>query len=182
MTAPTSPSPDSLAAAVADLRLLELNIVADRVERLDAEMRKEIARCHERLEIDHIYEGDGCGGLKRVEVPMAERASLPDGIECRDATIEGQEKTIAELRAKLAAYDEASGNGAEVTDDYMTLRSNIVAIMFLTQKGKDDEVYVIAEQAMEMLDRIRAIAPKARTEAQAICPAGYCERHGVFHD
>ncbi len=43
----------------------------------------EIQRCHERLEIDRIFKLGG----EREDVPLEERLSMPDGIECRDATI-----------------------------------------------------------------------------------------------
>lgn len=53
---------------------------------------EEIQRCHERLEITHVYEMDfgsatDDASLLRKDVPYAERKEMTDGIECRDLTI-----------------------------------------------------------------------------------------------
>lgn len=46
----------------------------------------EIDRCHARLEIDHVYRlVDGKG--VHESVPYTDRRTVPDGITCRDATI-----------------------------------------------------------------------------------------------
>lgn len=49
-------------------------------------LRAEVDRCHARLEIDHVFVAEG-DELVRREVPMNERLSIPDAVECRDATI-----------------------------------------------------------------------------------------------
>ena len=67
------------------------------------ELRAEIARCHARLEIDHVFVADG-DGLKRQDIPCAERATATDGITCRDETIKQLERVNAELRRDAARY------------------------------------------------------------------------------
>lgn len=54
----------------------------------------EIYRCHARLEIDHVYRVVD-GGTVREDVAYADRGNVPDGIECRDATIGLLEERIA---------------------------------------------------------------------------------------
>lgn len=72
-----------------------------------ATLRAEIQRCHERLEITHVFQAKNeTSGIERVEVPYLERVTMPDGIQCRDATIELLEQNVAALRAKLAAARE----------------------------------------------------------------------------
>lgn len=73
------------------------------------ELEREVARCHERLEIDHYWKiGDNDDqDLERVEIPTAERADFPDGISARDATIALLEEdraaaVLAEREAILA--------------------------------------------------------------------------------
>lgn len=68
------------------------------------DLRAEVERCHARLEIDHAFTVGPDDQPVRYEIPMAERASMPDGIECRDATIKLQDEQIARLRGLL---DEA---------------------------------------------------------------------------
>lgn len=65
------------------------------------EKDREIARCHERLEIDHVYDVDE----NRIDIPMSDR-TIPDGIYCRDKTIEGQDKEIKRLRGEVARLDD----------------------------------------------------------------------------
>lgn len=56
--------------------------------RLYRAARLEIERCHARLEIDHHFVLPSKGTeLIRRETPYAERFSIPDAVECRDATI-----------------------------------------------------------------------------------------------
>ncbi|WP_422383261.1 hypothetical protein [Roseibium album] len=56
--------------------------------RLYREARIEIERCHSRLEIDHHFVMPVSGGEPvRRETPWCDRISMPDGIECRGATI-----------------------------------------------------------------------------------------------
>ena len=56
--------------------------------RLYREARLEIERCHARLEIDHhfVMPSSGTAPVRR-ETPWCDRASMPDAVECRDATI-----------------------------------------------------------------------------------------------
>jgi hypothetical protein len=70
----------SLEAQSANLRAAEARL---------REAEEEIARCHARLEIDHVYVmGDTPDhDIVRQEVPMNERQNIPDAVECRDATI-----------------------------------------------------------------------------------------------
>jgi hypothetical protein len=60
----------------------------------------EIARCHARLEIDHYFKmGDNDDSdLERVDIPMDERASFPDAVAARDATIQLLEDQLAAIR------------------------------------------------------------------------------------
>jgi hypothetical protein len=77
---------------------------ADIATAREAELRAEVERCHARLEIDHAFTAGPDDQLVQHEIPMAERASMPDGIECRDDTIRLQDEQITRLRALL---DEA---------------------------------------------------------------------------
>lgn len=70
----------------------------------ETDLRAEVERCHARLEIDHAFTAGPDDQLVRYEIPMAERASMPDGIECRDDTIKLQDEQIDRLRGLL---DEA---------------------------------------------------------------------------
>ena len=88
---------------------------ADRIAALEAE----VARCHARLEITHVgqMKGDGTADLIRVEVPMAERATMPDGIDARDATIYLLDEDIARLSASLVAeVTESEALRAQLTE------------------------------------------------------------------
>lgn len=72
------------------------------VESLEAELvsaRAEIDRCHARLEIDHHFVMADGEGLERRETPMEERASRPDAVSARDATIKLLDKRIARFEA-----------------------------------------------------------------------------------
>lgn len=53
------------------------------------EAEEEIARCHARFEIDHVYVlGETPDrDFVRQEVPMNERQNIPDAVACRDARI-----------------------------------------------------------------------------------------------
>lgn len=71
-----------------------------------AEARAEIDRCHARLEIDHIFRmpkggAETADDLIREEVPMSERASMIDGISCRDETIKLLDKNNNSLKAEV---------------------------------------------------------------------------------
>ncbi len=56
--------------------------------RLYREARLEIERCHARLEIDHHFVLPYANAeIVRRETPWNDRLSMPDGIDCRDATI-----------------------------------------------------------------------------------------------
>lgn len=75
------------------IEMTQAEIYAARIE--NALLREEIARLHERLEDNHVFDGDG----SRIEV---EPGSIPDGIEARDTTIKIQDENIDRLRARLA--------------------------------------------------------------------------------
>lgn len=105
---------------------------ADAILKLQAE----IARCHERLEIDHYFKiGDNDDSdLERVDIPMSERASFPDAVRARDATIGLIEEDNRDLRTRLEAAEaevarmrtalepfvkiEEQMRGTILTDDY----------------------------------------------------------------
>jgi hypothetical protein len=112
MTAPESPSPDSLAAVVAELRQHVTHewaqLIGDRIERLDAEMRNRIQKYRERLEVTGHYVMDkGADELVRVDNPPDVDEKF-DGIYCRDTTIKCLEELCTELRAKLAACESVT--------------------------------------------------------------------------
>ncbi|MDP5216739.1 hypothetical protein Q5Y75_05870 [Ruegeria sp. 2205SS24-7] len=79
------------------------------------DLRAEVQRCHERLEITHVWRvefdaepDDGEDySLIKTEIPYDERATTTDGIECRDCTIQLLEEDIANLRADRAKLREA---------------------------------------------------------------------------
>jgi hypothetical protein len=75
-------------------------------------LRKERGRCHARLEIDHVWVmGDNDDSdLERRDIPLAERGEIPDGIECRDATIAVLEQDASAGKARIKALEEALGN------------------------------------------------------------------------
>ena len=81
----------------------------------------EVERCHERLEIDHVWKiGDGGIGVARVDVPMSERAEMPDAVTCRDATIELLESTKDEHIADRKAYGQQVAEAALREADAVT--------------------------------------------------------------
>jgi hypothetical protein len=59
-------------------------------------LERELAEAHTRLEANFYYNTKG-------ERCPCKPGEIPDGIACRDETIKGQDKIIAELRAALAA-------------------------------------------------------------------------------
>ena len=80
---------------------------ADTLEALQAEntrLAAERDRCHQRLEIDHIYRmptgAETADDLIREEVHITERDKMIDGIECRDETIKLQDAEIAQCKAE----------------------------------------------------------------------------------
>lgn len=76
--------PGDVAAIVRRLETAEAEV--KRLTKDNEALRVEVARCHARLEIDHVFVAEGDDFVRR-EVPMNERLSLPDAVECRDATI-----------------------------------------------------------------------------------------------
>lgn len=82
-------------------------------------LRAEIDRCHERLEIKRMHRMDlATGETTPVDVPLQERASLPDGIDCRDETIRLLRDNIETLRNNnaqlLAQLRELAQDGEPV--------------------------------------------------------------------
>lgn len=78
----------------------------DTVEALKAE----VARCHERLEIDHAYTLGEDGKFVRFEVPMADRPQFPDAvtalnIEVRCLTEDRDELAVERDKLFAAARD-----------------------------------------------------------------------------
>lgn len=67
-------------------------------------LRAEVARLHERLEDNHVFELRD-GEMVRVEV---EPGSLPDGIDCRNETIKLQDANNDRLRARVAELQDAA--------------------------------------------------------------------------
>lgn len=95
-----------------ELRALAISSASE-VEATLSTANTEIARCHARLEIDHAFRAPRDGeepdeqGFVRFEIPIAERAWMPDAVECRDATISLLEDEITKLRAKAARARDA---------------------------------------------------------------------------
>lgn len=76
--------------------------------RIDA-LQARVRELEARLEIDFCWEyrptdpkANG-KGMVRVEIPPEKRGEWPDGIECRNDTIKGQDENINRLRAALTA-------------------------------------------------------------------------------
>lgn len=103
----------------------------------------EVERCHARLEITHCWKMEA-GDKVRVEIPPAERATFPDGIECRNETIRLRDENNAKLRAALtAAESEAQALRERMGEINSTVR--------LT--AKSDKTHCILA-----LDRIAALS------------------------
>lgn len=68
---------------------------ARQLERENASLRAEVTRLKNRLEINYVYDSD------ENKVPFPDDMHPYDGIECRDTTIKGQDRVIADLRARL---------------------------------------------------------------------------------
>lgn len=74
----------------------------------------EIERCHKRLEIDRVYVGTEDDTFAEQVVPMHERPTMPDGIECRDSTISLLEADIERLQTLNAdLIVQAQGHAQE---------------------------------------------------------------------
>lgn len=67
-----------------------------------ARLRREIRRCHRRLEIDRLYKLNGKGKLVPEKVPYERRLSIPDGISCRDETIRMQDRRLDRFKGDRA--------------------------------------------------------------------------------
>lgn len=82
-------------------------------------LKVEVARCHARLEIDHVFVSKGGGPLERQDVPVDQRLGIPDGIECRDETIKlgdaRAERAEAEIERLRAAMDSAKEHAGDAT-------------------------------------------------------------------
>jgi len=70
-----------------------------------AALLEENERLHERLEDNHVFLRNADGEMVREDVAPG---SIPDGIECRDATIKLQDEQIGRLRAQIAALTAAA--------------------------------------------------------------------------
>lgn len=82
------------------------------VQRLTEEneaLRKERDHCHTRLEIDRVWVmGDNDDSdLEPRDIPLDERGEIPDGIECRDATISVLEQDAIADKARIKALEKA---------------------------------------------------------------------------
>lgn len=84
-----------------------------------ATLRAKCERYEARLEIDHYYVMEpNADGLTRVQTPEDERGNWPDGIECRDATIQELERLLESLTSSESG-DLHSG-GTETHGDTET--------------------------------------------------------------
>ncbi len=75
---------------------------AEAADALDAK-DAEIARLRGRLEITHAWRFDENGKKERIELEQPN--NFPDGIECRDSTIEILDKNVKVLRARAEAAE-----------------------------------------------------------------------------
>ena len=75
------------------------HVQADGAFHLCRQLEREVARCHARLEIDHIYQVE-VDGMVRREIPYEERTKYPDGIDCRNETIKLLQRTVKLLQRK----------------------------------------------------------------------------------
>ena len=94
-----------IAAMTGEALALKASVATLTAER-DA-LRAKVEALQDRLEMRHAFDGSG----KRISV---EPGSIPDGIECRDATISGQRGIIEELRAENARLREAAVSARKI--------------------------------------------------------------------
>lgn len=78
------------------------------------EAEREVARCHERLEMNHAWQMGGDGGFVRVPAPEG----MPDGIECRDETIKLLESSRKRLSDRLASSEATVTRMREVLEPF----------------------------------------------------------------
>lgn len=71
-----------------------------------AHLRVRVDELEERLEISHVYRMRSGGGFDKVIVPTDRRRTMPDGIDCRDATIalleEDRDDLIEDMKRQMA--------------------------------------------------------------------------------
>lgn len=89
--------------------------------------REEIERCHERLEIDHVFQLaphslERCVGFDTISVklPYADRLTMIDGIAARDATIQ----MLEEDKEKALSGSEGKGSGSSRPAAALTARDS----------------------------------------------------------
>lgn len=95
------------------LSVLELHL---RAASLILSQQEEIDRCHARLEIDHVFVAAG-DDFKRREVPMPERANMPDGITARDETIKLLDEQVASSQARIEQLEPILRQARELLAD-----------------------------------------------------------------
>ncbi len=105
-----------------------------RLQEENRALQAKLAKYEARLEIDK----DGNG----VEIPPDQRDKFPDGIYCRDATIQLQDQRVDELQAKLAAV-EAERDNWKVRYE----RANATAV-------DEGERLLVAQQRITALENI----------------------------
>lgn len=123
----------------------------------------EIERCHQRLEITHMWhsvEGDTDAEPVRVEIPYAGRLKALDGIYCRDATINILEDHVAELQAEITqmhslnerCQNEREREAAKLNAEIGRLNGVLQAITMMTATGdglspdETIEIHLMADQ------------------------------------
>lgn len=114
-------------------------------------LQGEVARCHERLEIDHYFKmGDNDDSdLERVDIPMSERASFPDAVRARDATIGLIEENNRDLRTRLEAAEAEVARMREIIEQ-------------ITQECLSEDDGPV-EQLEHILGIVSALQPGERT-------------------
>lgn len=112
----------------------------------------EVRRCHARLEIDHEWRPARDGetperdGLVREPIPYERRASEPDGIECRDAT-------IAMLQERLAWSQAENERDAAIAQSLAAQSQAARSVLDATARAEAAERDLAAERAAHELEK-----------------------------
>lgn len=109
-------------------KLEELKVGLERSERVKEEalineggarrrewkLQAEVERLQERLEITHFYNLKG----EKELIPPEDRADTPDGIVCRDCTIELMQDTIDKQKLEVERLREALLEGQLIIENH----------------------------------------------------------------
>lgn len=130
---------------------------------LSAKLRRRVSELESRLEITHEYTEDG-----RREIPPEERDEHPDGIMCRDATIQLQDEIIDKLMLSVKRMWEALDSASEVAHQ---LREAIGHLLWAKVLTNGDSIHQEMEKYLQIFQNYvdiinkQAIADDSPTEA-----------------